>query len=165
MKLDLEASIYVPKEHSTLNEGFLLGFGSGSAKDNSVRDVIILVRDSLLHATSHVDVDFQAVNGTFWDAYGGKSTSSEPSQLVAFYAPEFYESLRTRTDFSGSELNIEGAAYIPPSHNSNEPAKVRFFQRGNGAANPLKDLYPKSSTGEVLAEEVSANRKNNVLYV
>lgn len=178
MKLDLEASIYVPKEHSPLvDEGFLLAFGSGSSSAHHVRDVIILVRDSVLHATSNVNMDghFQAVNGTFWDEYCGErnetiTTTSQPyyshQQLVAFYAPAFYQSLRTRTEFSGSELNLEGAAFIPPSIASNEPAKIRFFQRGNGAVNislsSSNGLYPKSATGEVVAKEVSDLHSGNL---
>lgn len=151
LKLDLEASIYVPKEFSPLEDGFLLGFGSGSAY---YRNVIILVRDSLLHATSHVNVDFQAVNTTYWSEYCGKTiVKPVSSPLVAFYAPSFYEALRRHTEFSGSELNIEGAAFIAPS--AREPAKIRLFQRGNGGADLAKGLLPRSSTGEVVAEEVS----------
>lgn len=158
MKLDLEASIYVSKEHSPLTDGFLLGFGSGSSKATT-RDVIILVRDSLLQATCDVTVDFQAVNATYWAGYCGDNfdaeTASRPSELIAFYAPAFYHSLRKRTDFSGSELNMEGAAFIAPSKATNEPAKVRFFQRGNGAsANPVTGHSPKSATGEIVAKEV-----------
>jgi hypothetical protein len=75
------------------------------------------------------------------------------SPLVAFYAPSLYEALRRRSDFSGSELNIEGAAFIVPS--SREAAKIRFFQRGNGAADTARGLSPKSSTAEIVAEDVS----------
>ena len=152
-KLDLEASIYVPKEHSPLEDGFLLGLGSGSSY---YRNVIIMVRDSLLHAASHISVDFQAVNTTYWSHYCAKDIAKPiggTSPLVAFYAPSLYEALRRRSDFSGSELNIEGAAFIVPS--SREAAKIRFFQRGNGAADTARGLSPKSSTAEIVAEDVS----------
>lgn len=54
-------------------------------------------------------------------------------------ASSLYAMLRERTDFSGSELNIEGAALIS--------GRLRLFQRGNGA--PVGDLQPIDATGEV----------------
>lgn len=157
-KLDLEASIYVPKEYSPLNDsGFFLGFGSGSSP---YRNVIILVMDPLLHANHDVHVDFQPVNTTYWSDYCGNQdlllwnqvndNSSKHPQLLAFYAPSLYDSWRAHTEFAGSELNIEGAAWIAPT--THEPAKIRFFQRGNGAGKGA--FAPKSSTGEIIADEV-----------
>lgn len=47
-------------------------------------------------------------------------------------ASELYAQFHARTDFSGSELNIEGALIINQT--------LRFFQRGNGA--PRADILP-----------------------
>ncbi|NTU84867.1 MAG: hypothetical protein HGA45_36795 [Chloroflexales bacterium] len=51
-------------------------------------------------------------------------------------ATVLYEHLRAATDFSGSELNIEGAAVVGPA--------LRLFQRGNGA--PSGGLSPVDAT-------------------
>lgn len=153
MKLDLEASVYVPRKWSPLNEGFFLGFGSGSSK---YRNVVIFVRDSLLLSNNaDVSIDFQPVNTSYWKDYCGHEVSKVTSSpLMAFYAPELYQTMRDQTDFSGSELNIEGAAFIP-STSLELSSKIRFFQRGNGAADSKRGLTPKSSTAEVLAPDVS----------
>ena len=166
LKLDLEASVYIPKEYTPNNEGgFLLGFGSGSGTIN--RDVIILIRDSiLLNANDHVNVNFQPVNITFWSNYCGNKPLVDvvtPSPIVAFYAPSLYESLRHQISFSGSELNIEGAAYVKPTNL--EPGKIRFFQRGNGAPDVERGLNPKSSTGEVVADDVSVTINRHLLTI
>jgi hypothetical protein len=49
----------------------------------------------------------------------------------------FYGELRARTDFSGSELNVEGAAI--------QGERLRLFQRGNGA--PRDGLEPVNAIG------------------
>ena len=112
LKLDLEASVYVPKEDSPLEQGFLLGFGSGSAAN---RNVIIMVLDSVLHAQQDVQAQFQVVNHTFWSNYCGESLPKIPeAPIIAFHAPSLYETWRQQTDFAGSELNIEGLlSFIP----------------------------------------------------
>jgi hypothetical protein len=53
--------------------------------------------------------------------------------------PAFYAMLRACTEFSGSELNVEGALVVGD--------RVRLFQRGNGA--PRGDLLPVDATGDV----------------
>lgn len=67
-----------------------------------------------------------------------------PSPVVKlFEAHAFYEHLRARTDFSGSELNLEGAAL---SEEGGRPV-IYFFQRGNGA--PKGELSPVDAIGVV----------------
>ena len=157
LKLDLEASVYIPHRFSPLQEGFLLTFGSGSS-NSGIRDVIILARDSLLLADQDVVPIFQAVNATFWEQYCESepdfvAVHQQPSPLIAFYAPELYQSLRDNTAFSGSELNLEGASILSPTTES-PSATVRFLQRGNGAAQPQQHLYPKNAVGEIPANEL-----------
>jgi hypothetical protein len=53
--------------------------------------------------------------------------ASGPAQVRHFPAPDFYAVLRAMVEFSGSELNVEGAAYLGSD-------RLRLFQRGNGAA-------------------------------
>lgn len=59
----------------------------------------------------------------------------------------FYEGLRQNHAFSGSELNLEGAACLPSG-------QVLFAQRGNGAPHP--DLEPVDATCEVSLSELWA---------
>jgi len=54
-------------------------------------------------------------------------------------ASALYAQLRTRTDFSGSELNLEGAVLHGQT--------LRLFQRGNGA--PLAELAAVNAVGEL----------------
>lgn len=61
-------------------------------------------------------------------------------QLRLHHAPDMYESLREKTDLSGSELNIEGVVMRPEG-------VLRLFQRGNGA--PRGDLKPVNATCDV----------------
>jgi hypothetical protein len=58
-------------------------------------------------------------------------------------ASPLYAALRACTDFSGSELNIEGAATVCGD-------RVRLFQRGNGA--PRDGLVPVNATVDICAE-------------
>ena len=51
--------------------------------------------------------------------------------------PRLYQLLRETAAFSGSELNLEGAAVLPDG-------RLQLFQRGNGA--PVGDLLPVSAT-------------------
>ncbi|RLB65473.1 MAG: hypothetical protein DRI90_01945 [Deltaproteobacteria bacterium] len=61
-------------------------------------------------------------------------------EVELHHAPAFYESLRNHTEFSGSELNVEGVTTIPDGG-------LRLFQRGNGA--PRGELQPVDATAEV----------------
>ncbi len=81
-------------------------------------------------------------------ALGSGSTRARERIVVASPAPSgaltisvldasrLYAALRARSDFSGSELNIEGAAVVGE--------RVRLFQRGNGAPRP--PLVPLDAT-------------------
>jgi hypothetical protein len=60
----------------------------------------------------------------------------ENGEVRVHDASELYRALRERTDFSGSELNLEGAAIAG--------AALRLFQRGNGA--PQRDLSPVNAS-------------------
>lgn len=55
-------------------------------------------------------------------------------------APGLYRAFRSDRAFSGSELNIEGAALLPGG-------RVRFFQRGNGA--PRNGWLPVDATADI----------------
>jgi hypothetical protein len=55
-------------------------------------------------------------------------------------ARAFYAGLRAATDFAGSELNVEGAAYLGGG-------RLRLFNRGNGA--PRGGLLPVNATCDV----------------
>lgn len=54
-------------------------------------------------------------------------------------APSWYDALRRRTDFSGSELNLEGAVLMGEA--------VLLFNRGNGA--PAGALQPVNAVGAI----------------
>jgi len=58
------------------------------------------------------------------------------------HADRLYALLRERVDFSGSELNVEGAVF--------DRGVVRFLQRGNGA--PRESLLPVDATCELAWE-------------
>ncbi len=88
-------------------EPTLMAFGSGSDARHA-RDNIVVVRGA---APTEADV-----------------------QVIA--APRFYDRLRALTAFSGSELNVEGAA-LKGDH-------LTFFQRGNGA--PRGPISPVNAT-------------------
>jgi hypothetical protein len=96
----------------TLPDGRLLAFGSGSAP---AREHVVLAR---LAATP-----------------GGAD------ETTVVHAPAFYAALRAETRFSGSELNLEGAALIEAL------GALRLFQRGNGA--PAGALQPVDATCDV----------------
>jgi hypothetical protein len=55
-------------------------------------------------------------------------------------ARAFYAGLRAATEFAGSELNVEGAAYLGGG-------RLRLFNRGNGA--PRGGLLPVNATCDV----------------
>ena len=51
----------------------------------------------------------------------------EATHVSLYDAQVFYAGLRAVTDFAGSELNLEGAAYLGGR-------RLRLFGRGNGTA-------------------------------
>ncbi len=61
-------------------------------------------------------------------------------------AAPLYRMLRSRADFAGSELNIEGAAIVGD--------RLRLFQRGNGARRG--DVLPVDATGDLDLGELLA---------
>ena len=141
-KFDLESSV-------VLQDGTLIGFGSGSSSQGH-RDVLAVIRASRLKAeTVTSTAPVQTINVTFWNDYRNSTSSSgpHPSDVMLFYALHWYQSLRANTAFSGSELNLEGATLV------NDATTIRLLQRGNGKAK--NGLSPKSATGDVLVSEVS----------
>ncbi len=90
----------------------LFALGSGSSDK---REIIVRLR-TLEHGRSRVGYHVQTTN-----------------------AHAFYAALRARTDFSGSELNLEGAVV--------QGDCVVLFQRGNGA--PRGDVPPINATCQV----------------
>jgi hypothetical protein len=64
---------------------------------------------------------------------------AEPDVMM-FDGAAFYAGLRSQHDFSGSELNIEGAIYLGDD-------RIRLFERGNGA--PHDGLNPVDAAGDV----------------
>ena len=83
----------------------------------------------------------------------GSGSQSERERIVVVRWPDdgepeatvvdgtaFYAALRSQHDFSGSELNVEGAIYL-----GND--RLRLFERGNGA--PHDGLEPVDATGDV----------------
>jgi hypothetical protein len=61
--------------------------------------------------------------------------------------PAFYAGLRAETAFSGSEMNVEAAAWVD--------GRIRLFNRGNGA--PGGGLHPVNATCEIDAEAFAAH--------
>jgi hypothetical protein len=68
-------------------------------------------------------------------------------QVQVFAAPELYAAMRAVPHFAGSELNIEGAAFIAAG-------TIRLVNRGNGA--PSGDQLPVDATCEVRWDELRA---------
>lgn len=106
--------------------------------------------------------DFEALvaislnSGTRLLAFGSGSTSRREniaivdvagdgtSNVRVVHVPQFYSALRANAQFSGSELNIEGAALVGDN--------VRMFGRGNGAAS---DNAPAvNATCDVILDEL-----------
>jgi len=85
-----------------------------------------------------------AGDGTRFVAFGSGSTSARERAVVLDRrgrvhvrdGAELYAALRERTDFSGSELNVEGAITVGDD--------VLLLQRGNGA--PRGALHPRDAT-------------------
>ncbi len=59
-------------------------------------------------------------------AFAGRSARPAPSEPSLIALPALYAALRAETDFSGSDMNIEGALYVD--------GMIRLFGRGNGEA-------------------------------
>jgi hypothetical protein len=70
-----------------------------------------------------------------------------PGAVRVDRAPELYAALRARREFSGSEMNIEGAAILPDG-------RFKLFQRGNGAKRD--GLEPVNATIELKWPELEA---------
>jgi hypothetical protein len=90
-----------------------------------------------------VVVDVQGVETLF--AFGSGSTPARESVLVlelgwqaprVVHAPGLYRALRETPEYSGSELNVEGAVVFGEV--------MRLFQRGNGA--PRGGVLPVNAT-------------------
>ncbi|GFE71269.1 hypothetical protein [Chroococcus sp. FPU101] len=99
-------------------------------------------------------------NGDLLLAFGSGSTSrreqilivteQEPNSFILKQASAFYQLLRDGTDFSGSELNIEGVIF----YNNH----IRLFNRGNGAIRG--NLVPINATCELDWNEFNAYLQN-----
>lgn len=97
-------------------------------------------------------VAIPADSGTRLVAFGSGSTAERERIVVVtwdqrkqpaaqvYNGAAFYRRLRETPDFAGSELNVEGAVYLGAD-------RLRFFQRGNGAAHD--DLQPVDATCEL----------------
>jgi hypothetical protein len=96
-------------------------------------------------------------------AFGSGSTPAREALLVlrldeearVVHAPDLYAALRRETEFSGSELNVEGAIL--------DGGVLRLFQRGNGA--PRGGLLPVNATCDVAwsyIEELIDGRRSRV---
>jgi hypothetical protein len=99
------------------DEDVMLAFGSGSTHQRE--KVVVVVGKTVL--STHAFYNHQGIV----NAHG------------------LYQKFRDTKEFSGSELNIEGATLLTQS----EPRRIRFFQRGNGA--PRGELLPISATCDV----------------
>ncbi len=118
-KLDLEACFSVESDDG--QETRLIGLGSGSTE---VRERIVTLRFSCRDT---------------------RDTPEDPVIRVSD-ASVLYEALRARTEFAGSELNIEGAVVVG--------SVLRLFQRGNGA--PHGALVPVDATCDLDLEKFLA---------
>lgn len=97
---------------ATLPDGRVLAFGSGSTQ---VREHVVLV------------------------SLG--DDGAQEGEVTVLHVPELYDALRAEARFSGSELNLEGAAVLAAL------GTLRLFQRGNGA--PIGARAPVDATCEL----------------
>ncbi len=67
-------------------------------------------------------------------------TGGAEPDIAVYEATAWYDALRAARDFAGSELNVEGAIFLPPD-------TLRLFQRGNSA--PRDGLRPVDATGDL----------------
>lgn len=99
-------------------------------------------------------------NGDLFLAFGSGSTArreqilmvqeSEPNRFTLSQAGTLYAQLRACTQFSGSELNLEGAFY--------QNGQIRLLNRGNGA--PQGSLSPVNATGDLNWSELATYLQN-----
>lgn len=71
-------------------------------------------------------------------------------KVETFLAERLYARLRSAVEFSGSEMNLEGAVYLD--------GRVRFFNRGNGA--PRNGLMPVNATCDMAWDAFQASLRN-----
>lgn len=76
----------------------------------------------------------------------GRGLAGPSPSLELFDASSLYAHLRARRDFSGSELNVEGAVFVGSG--------VWLFQRGNGARDG--EYEPVSAVGRISARDLVA---------
>lgn len=134
-------------------------------------DSIALPADSLgrrqfdeLRGTKHLKMDLEACitipneSGEWFLAWGSGSTDAreeivflrtscgDGSAPMIVAASALFRELRACREFSGSELNLEGAVFLA--------GMVRIFNRGNGA--PSQTLTPCNASCELPWEELRA---------
>lgn len=95
-------------------------------------------------------------DGDLFLAFGSGSTAqreqilmvqeSEALRFTLHQAGTLYAQLRDCTEFSGSELNLEGAIF--------QAGQIRLLNRGNGA--PQRTLLPINATGDLNWDELVA---------
>lgn len=100
LKLDLEASIYIPKnifgdaewpkgqsQNSAVSvgEGVLLAFGSGSLA--GTRDIIFVLTQEVLSSQNDVDRGYVAVNRSWWKEYQGDSWVANDHRDTSVHVP------------------------------------------------------------------------------
>lgn len=79
--------------------------------------------------------------------FNGKSTRPTPGTPTLVPLPNWYGALRELTEFSGSDMNIEGALFVDDC--------IRLFGRSNGKAEG--DLVPIDATVDVPWSELQAH--------
>jgi hypothetical protein len=154
-KLDLEASLLIPRANTPGTHGRLLVlFGSGSGVKPQRENIFILRERVLRQSRPELRGRFRLVPRAFWNDYaaGGAASSTDTHDpdagVLAFHAHELYELLRRNRTLVGYELNIEGAALLHNAAGDGESV-IRFFQRGNGAADPSTGAASVSATADV----------------
>lgn len=99
-----------------------------------------------------LDLEASVVLGGVLYAFGSGSAArrdrvvrlTEHGELRVIPAPRLYSALRERTEFSGSELNVEGALAVD--------GDLLFFNRGNGAV--VNGVDPVDATVRVSIAEL-----------
>ena len=112
LKLDLEACVLIPGQVTDR----LVAFGSGSSPG---RERIIALSVPSCYPPNLTK--------------GDRSTPT----ITVYHAPALYATLRNEAAFAGSELNVEGAVFLPDD-------TLRLVQRGNGS--PQAGLEPVDAT-------------------
>lgn len=122
LKMDFETILRVP------SLDILIAFGSGSpSRSGNVldRDKVMILKDHTRHLQDFTD----------------------PACIRLFGVTRLYDLFRNTKDFSGSQLNIEGAVLI----RYEDTQFIRFFQRGNGKS--IGGIQAISSTCDVSLDE------------